>query len=127
LQQASTVLGGLVVVGFVVFIARRGLLVTWHGQPPALRARPRLFWSTFLGVTGGFVVVTALLAWQFTMVEGTVSVIGVRLLISAGLGLLAGAAAVRRAQHKEQQAILRAKDTEWKNSIWTDSKDEPDL
>ncbi|MGY0232673.1 DUF4184 family protein [Longispora urticae] len=90
LQQGSTVFGALAVAGLVILVGRRGLLREWHGPPPQVDARPRFFWAVAGGVTALLAVVSFLLpaAW-FT------AVIGVRLLESAGLGLLAGAWAVR--------------------------------
>ncbi|GIG58670.1 hypothetical protein Lfu02_30420 [Longispora fulva] len=90
LQQGSTVLGALATAWLVVLIGRRGLLRAWHGDPDPAPAEAGRFWGVALGVTATLAAVSFLLpaAW-FT------AVIGVRLLESAGLGLLAGAWAVR--------------------------------
>ncbi|WP_018352376.1 DUF4184 family protein [Longispora albida] len=88
-QQASTVFGGLIAVALVLHIGRSGLLRDWHGAPPPGRSAPALFWGVLAAATALFALVSFLLpsSW-FT------AVIGVRLLVSGGLGVLAGAAAL---------------------------------
>jgi hypothetical protein len=110
LQQGSTVLGALAIAAGTVWLARTGALRSWHAasvdrdgrsadgeaEPRStsgvVAPRPMVFWPVAVGVTAGLVTVGALAptAWM-------AAVIGVRCLMAAGIGLLAGALAVRLA------------------------------
>ncbi|MEU4776324.1 DUF4184 family protein [Micromonospora sp. NPDC023633] len=41
----SSLVGALVTLAVAVAVGRRGLLRAWHGNPPPVPTRPRLFWS----------------------------------------------------------------------------------
>lgn len=85
---ASTVLGALAAFVLAVHLGRRRLLRTWHGEPPAVPARPGLFWSVAAAVTTAGVLVASQLPGAFLP-----HTTGVRLIGALALGLLAGAGA----------------------------------
>jgi hypothetical protein len=96
-QHASTVVGALVVAGVAVMIGRRRLLRAWHGAPPALPARPWLFWPPAVAVGLAYVVTWPLLPYQYaTYVQG------VRMIEAAMLAMLAGTLVVRLAGRWER-------------------------
>jgi hypothetical protein len=105
LQQSSTVLGALVTLGFVVSIARGGLLTAWHGQPPPVPVRPRVFWTATLATTAALASVALLAASRSATLDGVVAVTGVRLLLAGGLGLLAGAGAILTGSQRAEAAV----------------------
>ncbi|MEH1163891.1 DUF4184 family protein [Micromonospora sp. CPCC 205539] len=87
---ASTVFGLVGAVALAAHIGRRRLLRSWHGDPPGLPARPRLFWSvvTVTVAVGG--LVAAHLPGAFLPHTS-----GARLIGAVALGLLAAAGALR--------------------------------
>jgi hypothetical protein len=79
----------VVVVG--LSIGRRRLVRRWHGPSPAVRRRPGLFWTV-----AGAVAVPAAAVTPFLPAAFLPHTTGARLIAAAGVGLLAGAAAVGR-------------------------------
>jgi hypothetical protein len=77
------------VAGFVALpllirtILRRGLLVRWHGPPPAPLPRSRAFWPLALAV-----FVAGLAAIPFLPGRFLVHTSGIRALAALGIGLL---------------------------------------
>jgi len=90
LQHGSSVVGAAVAIALFVHIGRRRLLRQWHGEAPAVPRSPALFWSVAAAV-----LLSYPLSWPLLTHLYQPHVQGVRLLCLAGLGLLAGAAAVR--------------------------------
>jgi hypothetical protein len=91
---AEYVMHGLGVVGLLAVlrhIGQRRLLREWYGTPAVGRARPALFWSVAAVVTLSGAAVTAILPGA-SMMHTT----AVRLLCSAGAGVLVAALAVSR-------------------------------
>ncbi|MGY0232681.1 DUF4184 family protein [Longispora urticae] len=92
----STAVGGLAVAWCAVLIGRRSLLPRWHGPlrpadlwPGPDAARPGVFWGVACAVTGLLAVGSVLLpGWP------SLAVVGVRWILSAVLGALAGVLAV---------------------------------
>jgi hypothetical protein len=83
-QYASTVVGGLIAVGVVVYIGHNRLVRAWHGPPPPAPRHPVAFWT----VAG--VVITA--GAVMTLADPqNVNVQGVRLLATFALALSLGA------------------------------------
>jgi cobalamin biosynthesis Co2+ chelatase CbiK len=64
--------------------------VRWHGEAPPAPYDPRLFWSVAVAVVAAYPLTWPLLTHLYQP-----HVQGVRLLCFLGLGLVAGAAAVR--------------------------------
>jgi hypothetical protein len=92
LQYASTVVGAAVAAALFVRIGRQRLIRAWHDAPPVVPRRPLLFWTVTLAVAAGYPLTWRLLPFQFAA-----HVQVVRAMWALGLGLLAGAAAVRAA------------------------------
>nr|WP_239542390.1 DUF4184 family protein [Micromonospora terminaliae] len=85
---ASTALGALAALALAAHIGRRGLLRAWHGEPPRVPARPRLFWAVAGAVAAAGALVAARLPGAFLP-----HTTGTRLIGALALGLLAGAGA----------------------------------
>ena len=87
---ASDLLGTVGAVLLARHVGRHRLLVAWHSQPPARRGRPARFWTAVM-------VVAALgLAMVAAQPAPLMHDRAVRILLVAGLALLAGAAATWR-------------------------------
>lgn len=85
---------------FLWYCGSRHLLREWHGDPPPVPRRPALFWAVSAAVVAAGVLATWLAgdrhpAWFGY--PGYPHVLGVRLIDSLTVGLLAGAAAVQSA------------------------------
>lgn len=103
-DQGSTVLGALAVLGVVVHIGRRRRLRQWHGEPPHLPARaPWLFWSSVLAVLVIYPVTWPLLPYRWAA-----HVQGVRALWITGLALLAAVAVTRAVNRRRSELALPA-------------------
>ena len=99
LQQTSTACGAVLAICLFYYIGRRGLLRTWHGEPPPVHRRPQRFW-----LSAGLVAVVTLALIPLMPLAFQPFVLGVRLLYVVALSLLAGAASTRP-QHDDHPAI----------------------
>jgi len=90
LHLGSTAVGAAVWLAYTVQIGRRGLLREWHGEPPGVTTRPVPFWSVAGIVSAGCAALTPLLAGF-----PNIAVVGVWLIMAAGLGPLAATAVLR--------------------------------
>ncbi|HEU4423795.1 MAG TPA: DUF4184 family protein [Pilimelia sp.] len=89
-QHGSSLLGAAVAIALFVHIGRHRLVRRWHGEARPAPRSPALFWSVAAAV-----VLAYPLSWPWLTHLYQPHVQGVRLLCFSGLGLLAGAAAVR--------------------------------
>ncbi|WP_432836831.1 DUF4184 family protein [Dactylosporangium sp. CA-092794] len=101
IRQVSDDSAVLLLPLFLWYCGSRHLLRAWHGDPPPVPRRPLLFWGVSAAVTAAGVLLTwALgnhrLAWLGY--PGYPHVVGVRLIVSLTVGLLAGAFAVQSAR-----------------------------
>jgi hypothetical protein len=83
--------GLLTALALAIHIGRHRLIRRWHGPPPAVPVRPRLFWGTAALVAG-----PGAASVVFLPAALLVHTTGVRLITVVFLALLAGAAAVIR-------------------------------
>ena len=102
IRQASDGSALLLMPLFIWYCGRRHFVRQWHGDPPAVPRRPVLFWGVSLAVAAAGVLVTWAagdhhLAWPWFGYPMRPHVLGVRLMTSGALGLLAGALAVQSA------------------------------
>jgi hypothetical protein len=88
-EYVMHVLGGAGLLAIAVQIGRRRLLRQCHGDPPARRRRPVLFWTVACGVTLPLAAAT-----PFLPAASLAHTTGVRLLCAFGAGLLAASLTV---------------------------------
>lgn len=88
IRQTSDYASLLVTPLFIWYAGSRRLLRQWHGAPPAVERIPSLFWPAAVVVFGCGALVTWHLGYHGP------HIVGVRLITSLMLGLLAGAAVV---------------------------------
>jgi hypothetical protein len=104
LFYGSTVLGAFAVLAAAVYIGRRRLLVGWHGPAPRLPLRrPRFLTAA--------VATWAVGAGVQSLLRGAAEhqILGVRLLLVAALGLIAGAVAARSGPEPASGASVRVR------------------
>ncbi|MEV6598667.1 hypothetical protein AB0M36_17680 [Actinoplanes sp. NPDC051346] len=90
----SELVGVVVTVALVVRIARRRLLVAWHGPAPALAAQPFVFWPAAVLASVALAVGSARLPGN----DIGIWVVGARWLGATVLGLLLATAIARAAR-----------------------------
>jgi hypothetical protein len=94
-QGISSVVGGFVAIWCFWRIGRTRALRRWHGPPPVVPVRPRVF------VSAAAVVLVGCLAWMPILpYRLSAHVSGVRLIWAVAAALLAGALAVRLHAHR---------------------------
>ncbi|MEU6076756.1 DUF4184 family protein [Micromonospora sp. NPDC047074] len=86
----SSLAGALVTLGVAVLVGRRRLLRAWHGEPPPVATRPRVFWP-IAGAAATIGYALALLLPANDLPWAT----AVRVLCSTAVALLVAAAAVQ--------------------------------
>lgn len=88
IEWAGHVAGFLALPPMIVVVLRRRLLVRWHGSPPALPPRSRVFWPIVVAATMAGLALIPFLPGRILPHTS-----GVRALAAFGLGLLVAAAA----------------------------------
>ncbi|WP_433361318.1 DUF4184 family protein [Actinoplanes sp. CA-142083] len=88
-EYAGHLLGAAGLLAVLATIGRHRLLRRWHGEPPAIRSRPVLFWAVAAGVTLPLVAAALFLPAVF-LVHTT----AVRLFCTAAAALLLATLAV---------------------------------
>jgi hypothetical protein len=86
LELPGHLAGAIAIVAFGLVIGRRRLVRQWHGDPPAVGARPGLFWTVAAVVALPGLAVTPFLPAAFLF-----HTTGVRVLTALAVGLLAAA------------------------------------
>ncbi|MFG2037161.1 DUF4184 family protein [Dactylosporangium sp. NPDC048998] len=103
IRQASDGAALVLMPLFLWYCGRRHLLRRWHGDPPPVPRRPALFWGVTATATATGVLLTWALGdhrldWPWFGYPEHVHVLGVRLIVAATVGPLAGALAVQSAR-----------------------------
>ncbi|GAA3457050.1 hypothetical protein GCM10018962_88840 [Dactylosporangium matsuzakiense] len=94
IREASDAAAVILMPVFFLYVAVRRKLREWHGEPPALTARPGRFWGVTAAVLGAGCALTLALGDR-EYYTGHVHVFLVRLMVAGALALLAGALAVQ--------------------------------